>query len=428
LILIKGPAGTGFDAHQTAAASPRENENVNAFVSKCGGCQGCAGGGCTPSQVPPSSAATEHAWLDRIFLHPRWGLVGSALVFGTVLFIVFQVSAWVDAQTTARLADALSGWHPVTTQGVVARAVADGLVGLVGIVVPYMIPLVMLLVALEQCGIMPRIARVIDRAFHRIGVHGGVAVSFLTGLGCNVPAISNAAVTTHGRERLTACVLVTFVPCSARSAIILALAGKYLGAWSVLAIFATTAAAIAILGRLLSHRGAELDAAEAHPIPSYALPRARAVLATTWERSRDVITIVMPLLIAGSVVLALLTHVGADRAVNALLSPLTAWWLGLPVALGVPLLFGVLRKELSLLMIFQALGTLDVGTALDPVQLMTLLLFLTFYIPCLSTFAVMLRALGTRQALQSVAISLGAALVVAGTARAAMQWAVSLAA
>jgi ferrous iron transport protein B len=114
--------------------------------------------------------------------------------------------------------------------------------------------------------------------------------------------------------------------------------------------------------------------------------------------------------------------------VNALLAPLTAVWLGLPLALGVPLLFGVLRKELSLLMIFQALGTLDVGTALDPVQLMTLLLFLTFYVPCLSTFAVMLRALGARLALQSVAISLGAALVVAGTARVAMQWAVSLAA
>jgi ferrous iron transport protein B len=401
---------------------------TNSGCPGCTGCTGCAGRICAAPALAPTVPPAAHAWLDRLFLHPRWGLVGSALVFGGVLFVVFQVSAWLDAMTTARLADALSGWQPHTTGGVIGRAVADGLVGLVGIVVPYMIPLVMLLVALEQCGIMPRIARVIDRAFHRIGVHGGVAVSFLTGLGCNVPAISNAAATTRGRERLTACVLITFVPCSARSAIILALAGKYLGAWAVLAIFAASAAAIAILGRLLSHRGAELDAAAAHPIPPYALPRARALLATTWQRSRDVVTIVMPLLIVGSVALALLTHVGADRAVNALLAPLTAVWLGLPLALGVPLLFGVLRKELSLLMIFQALGTLDVGTALDPVQLMTLLLFLTFYVPCLSTFAVMLRALGARLALQSVAISLGAALVVAGTARVAMQWAVSLAA
>jgi ferrous iron transport protein B len=348
-------------------------------------------------------------------------VLGSLLVFGALLFVVFQGSAWLDAMTTARLAEALAGWHPTTTGGVIGRAVADGLVGLVGIVVPYMIPLVTLLVGLEQCGIMPRIARVIDRAFHRIGVHGGLAVAFLTGLGCNVPAIASAAAMTQGRERLVASVLVTFVPCSARSAIILALAGKYLGAWAVLAIFVVAGGVIALLGRLLSHRGTDVDTAVVHPIPPYAVPSLRAVLAETWRRSRDVLTIVMPLLVAGSIALALASHFGADRVVDALLSPLTSAWLGLPAALGVPLLFGVLRKELSLLMIFQALGTQDVGAALDPVQMMTLLLFLTFYVPCLSTFAVMARALGSRLALQSVAISLGVALAIAGVARVVMR-------
>jgi len=57
------------------------------------------------------------------------------------------------------------------------------------------------------------------------------------------------------------------------------------------------------------------------------------------------------------VVLALLTHWGADRWINFALAPVTQWWLGLPAVLGVPLAFGVLRKELSLLMIYQALGT-----------------------------------------------------------------------
>jgi ferrous iron transport protein B len=50
----------------------------------------------------------------------------------------------------------------------------------------------------------------------------------------------------------------------------------------------------------------------------------------------------------------------------------------------VPVLFGVLRKELSLLTIYQVLGTFEVGAVLDWVQIMTLLLFLTFYIPCIS--------------------------------------------
>ena len=79
---------------------------------------------------------------------------------------------------------------------------ADGLIGLVGIVVPYMIPLVLLLVALEEAGVMARIAFAVDRTFHRIGLHGGVAVPFLLGLGCNVPAISAIGSTTTGRERV----------------------------------------------------------------------------------------------------------------------------------------------------------------------------------------------------------------------------------
>jgi ferrous iron transport protein B len=91
-----------------------------------------------------------------------------------------------------------------------------------------------------------------------------------------------------------------------------------------------------------------------------------------------VLTIVTPLLVGGSVVLALLGHFGFDGVINMVLTPLTSWWLGLPLVLGLPLLFGVLRKELSLLMIFQALGTQDINTVLGTAQILTLLVFITF--------------------------------------------------
>jgi ferrous iron transport protein B len=141
------------------------------------------------------------------------------------------------------------------------------------------------------------------------------------------------------------------------------------------------------------------------------------LLKETWARTEDIITIVTPLLVGGSVLLALLHHVGADAYINTLFTPITTWWLGLPVVLGVPILFGVLRKELSLLMIYQALGTFEVGTVLDWVQITTFLLFLTFYIPCISTFAVMLKTIGRREALVSVALSVGVALLVSGVVR-----------
>jgi len=83
----------------------------------------------------------------------------------------------------------------------------------------------------------------------------------------------------------------------------------------------------------------------------------------------------------------------------------------------VPILFGVLRKELSLLMIYQALGSTDVNTLLNTVQLVTFLVFLTFYIPCVSTFAVMLKTIGRRDAVFSLLVSIGTALVLAALVR-----------
>jgi ferrous iron transport protein B len=356
-------------------------------------------------------------WADELFLHPRWGFAGTLAVFALVLFVVFEVSALLDGLTVARLIAWAEPWQPTDLAGVLARALLDGLLGLAGIVIPYMIPLVLLLVLLEHSGIMHRVAFVVDRGFHRLGLHGGVALPFLMGLGCNVPALAATAAVTQGRDRVVASLLITFLPCSARSAILLAVGGKYLGGFGVFALFMLVPLVVSLIGKLLERRYPETTPGMIQDIPAYALPTVRALLADTWQRSRDIVTIVLPLLVAGSVVLALLAHYGADAWINRALTPVTVWWLGLPAALGVPILFGVLRKELSLLMVFQALGTQELGGVLDATQIVTFLVFLTFYVPCVSTFAMMLRLIGRREAAFSVALSIGAALLVAALVR-----------
>jgi len=306
--------------------------------------------------------------LDAIFLHKRWGLVGSLALFALVLFVVFEVSAAIDAATAVKLAEWVADWEPASLSGVVGRAIIDGLIGLVGIVVPYMLPLVLMLVLLEESGVMQRVAFVVDRFFHYIGLHGKVAVPFLLGLGCNVPAIAATRSVVSGRDRIVASLLITFVPCSARSAIVLALGGKYLGGIGIFGIFMLNLLIIAWLGKLLVRRYPDISPGLIQEIPAYALPKLQPVLRLTWQRTQDILTIVTPLLVAGSIVLALLHHVGADAWINQALSPVSVWALGLPVVLGVPILFGVLRKELSLLMIYQAMGTFEIGHLLDWVQ------------------------------------------------------------
>jgi len=351
--------------------------------------------------------------LDMLFLHPHWGLVGCLAVFISVLFMVFEVSTGLDAISSAKLATMISTWQPNTATGVIARAVADGLIGLIGIVVPYMLPLVLMLVGLEDSGIMHRIAFVVDRFFHAIGLHGRVAVPFLLGLGCNVPAIAATRGLTSKRDRVVSSLLITFVPCSARSAVVLALGAKYLGATGVFLLFILSLLVIAVLGRLLSQRYPEISPGLIQEIPPYSWPKLRPLLTSTWQRTRDIVTIVLPLLVGGSIVLALLQFVGGDRVINMALAPVTGWVLGLPLVLGVPILFGVLRKELSMVMIYQALGTFDVGQMLNWIQISTFLAFLLFYIPCISTFAVMIKVIGRKDALFSVALSIAVSLIVA---------------
>jgi len=265
--------------------------------------------------------------------------------------------------------------------------------------------------------VMQRVAFVVDRFFHYIGLHGKVAVPFLLGLGCNVPAIAATRSVVSGRDRIVASLLITFVPCSARSAIILALGGKYLGGLGIFGIFMLNLLIIALLGKLLVRRYPDISPGIIQEIPAYALPKIRPVLHATWQRTSDILTIVTPLLVGGSIVLALLHHVGADAWINQMLTPVTVWALGLPVVLGVPILFGVLRKELSLLMIYQALGTFEIGQILDSVQIATFLVFLLFYIPCISTFAVMLKVIGRKEALFSIILSIGVALITAVAVR-----------
>jgi ferrous iron transport protein B len=72
-------------------------------------------------------------------------------------------------------------------------------------------------------------------------------------------------------------------------------------------------------------------------------------------------------------------------------------------------------------MIYQALGTMDISLHMDWLQITTFLMFLTFYIPCVSTFAVMVKTIGRKEALFSIALSVSTALVIAGVVRSALE-------
>jgi ferrous iron transport protein B len=179
----------------------------------------------------------------------------------------------------------------------------------------------------------------------------------------------------------------------------------FLGASAALLIYILNIIVVVSTGKMLSSLMPEVSPGMIMEVPRYQWPTVQTILHKVWFRIREFVVIAWPLLILGSVVLGIVEFLNWDAPVNGLLSPLTVL-LGLPAAVGITLIFGVLRKELVLVMLIQALGTQDVLSVLTPAQVMVFAVFVTFYVPCVATIAILRNELGVGATTVVVGITL----------------------
>ena len=97
------------------------------------------------------------------------------------------------------------------------------------IAVPYIMVFFIFLAILEDVGYLPRVAVLLDRQAHVLGLRGRSIVPLLFGYGCSVPAIMATRALPTRKERIITTALITMIPCSARTAIILGVAATYAG-------------------------------------------------------------------------------------------------------------------------------------------------------------------------------------------------------
>jgi ferrous iron transport protein B len=284
----------------------------------------------------------------------------------------------------------------------------------VAIVLPYFIPLLFLMSLLEDIGYLARASFLMDRFMHRIGLHGNSVSPFILGFGCNVPAVVSTRILGSRRDRIITTLLIPFIPCSARTTIILALVAFYLGPFWALGFYIFNILLLGVLGRILSFFYKEPTPGLILEIPTLKIPSVKNMVRKTYVQLKAFIKFAWPILIAGSVVLALMQYFQLDKYVNFVLSPLVEKALGLPQELGVTLVFGFLRKELSLVMMLQALGVnyQDLMTVITHQQMIIFVAFISFFIPCLSTVAIIWREIGRKIALLSVALNTSVAVVI----------------
>jgi len=295
--------------------------------------------------------------------------------------------------------------------------ILQGIAAGVAIVLPYLLPFLFGLGFLEDIGYLPRVAFLMDAFMHRIGLHGKAIVPFILGYGCNVPAVMSTRSLEEPRDRYLAAALATLVPCAARLAVVFGLVAFYLGPLAAFALYMFNLLVIAVTGRFMSKMMPEDSPGLILEMPPYRVPTLKNVTSKAWFRVREFVIEAWPILIAGSAVLAILNYFEFAYVFNGLVRPFT-WMMGLPSETGVPLIFGILRKELSLVMLGQALGSNDFAAVLTPAQMAVYATFVMFYLPCLATLSVLKRELGTRAmiviALLTVVIALVAAMLVRG--------------
>lgn len=360
--------------------------------------------------------------VDDVIMHPLFGYIILLAVFFGFFFIIFKIGNPLEQLLLEPLTDLRQSLSLQVGPGLLFYLI-DGLLAGVGggvaIVLPYFFPLIFIMSFFEDVGYLARAGFLMDVFMHKIGLHGKSVSPFILGFGCNVPAIIYTRILESRRDRIITSLLIPFIPCSARTTIILALVAFYLGPIWALGFYVFNILLVAVLGRLITLFFKTPSPGLILEIPSLKIPSLKNMLRKTYFQLKSFVKFAWPILIAGSIVLGFLQYMHFDRFINLILSPLVERGLGLPRELGVTLVFGFLRKELSLVMMLQALGVSfrDVMTVLSKEQLIVFTMFISFFIPCLSTVAILWKEIGKKVALLSIGLNTTVAVMLSLMAR-----------
>jgi ferrous iron transport protein B len=300
------------------------------------------------------------------------------------------------------------------------NGVFGGLVAGVTLVIPFVVPFYLMLAVLEDSGILTRVAFMLDSGMHQMGLHGKAIIPIILGYGCNVPAIYTTRIMGTKRERMLAAFAITFSPCAARTIIILGLVGVFIGIpWALalyvidlLIMFAVVKIAVKVAPGELTGLIMEMH--------SFKTPSLSVISKQTWARTKGLVYMVFPMYMIGTAVVQGAYALGVLQPINQLLSPITVFWLGLPLIGGILLIFGAARKELILLTAVAIFGK-DLTVVFTPAQLMVLALVGVIY-PCFATIGVLTKEFGWKPAWAIIGANLLVALIVGGIAARVFGW------
>ncbi|WP_283629580.1 Fe(2+) transporter permease subunit FeoB [Shewanella baltica] len=239
--------------------------------------------------------------LDKLVLHPMLGIP----VFLFVMYLMFMFSInigsafidFFDVFAGALFVDHFGAFltnmgSPAWLVTILAGGVGQG-IQTVTTFIPVIAALFLGLSVLESSGYMARAAFVVDGLMRRIGLPGKAFVPMIVGFGCSVPAIMATRTLGSERERIVTGMMAPFMSCGARLPVYALFAAAFFPDSGqnlvfllyVIGIFAAIGTGLLLRSTLLPGT----SSAVVMELPSYEMPKLKAVMVRTGKRTKSFI-------------------------------------------------------------------------------------------------------------------------------------------
>ncbi len=224
-------------------------------------------------------------------------------LFGFPIFIFFM---WLTFQSTFSLGEYPMQWIKLLisqiseliktymTDGMLKDLIIDGIIGGVGGVIvflPNILILFFCISLMEDTGYMARVAFIMDKIMHKIGLHGKSFIPLLMGFGCNVPAIMSTRTLENRSDRLLTMLINPFMSCSARLPVYLVIIGAFFQEWAGTMLFTIYAIGVlmAVIMALIFKK--TIFKSEETPfvmeLPPYRVPSITSTIKHMWNKGKQ---------------------------------------------------------------------------------------------------------------------------------------------
>lgn len=253
--------------------------------------------------------------IDSIVLNRYLGIPLFLLSMWIVFKFAFDFSSpfsdWIDSVIVGpvtkwttfllKLADSPEWFVSLITEGVIAG------VGAVFVFIPVIAVMMFAITFLEGSGYMARVAFVMDRLMHSIGLHGKSFIPMLLGFGCNVPSIYATRILETERDRKLTAMLIPLMSCGARLPVYAIFIGAFFAHNAATVLWSLYVLGILIavlLGLFLSKtRFKGFAPVFIMELPPYRMPLFKDLMIHTWQKLRHFVVKAGTYILAVSIIM-----------------------------------------------------------------------------------------------------------------------------